>query len=520
MPRTSADQLFLTTLELAETQLTAHDPAGAATSLLQIWRLGWHPAIATALEKFPARPRAASEAATTTASMQRWLQAWRDADPLDVLPLLAELVAAASTEQAKVVVPRLDALAASAADPRILPVLLSLLRGDLTVRQTTRAYWKSLVAAVWKHVDPRARQVIETLSTARRTGYTATVRGQLSLISGLAFRRFTALTPLDETNRLRLIRIGAAAASMPVPARALATDDDEAGFVRRIQENPRDESLRLVFRDWLLDQSDPRAKTMFPDAPRALPRAVRARIMGGLAELRPSVVEEVVIERGFVVSATVKVKGQTRVNALMERPEWSTLERVRFTRDAALTSNLKALREARGVTIEALNAAVKRGSLPALQTLVVHPEALGESFDVLDVHLPALNRLGTSGGYRLGLLLEELAATPMAHRCIALEANDVLSVDRAWPWAVFDALPTTVREVVASFGVPRCRVVCTREADRWSATLEELPGTSLTDREKPSCSTRWNTSSRCARRCAGSRVRRHDREHAHQHRCA
>ena len=454
-------------IQAAEQALAGRDVDGAARALLEAWREAQHDELAEAVERFPSRAFSAGEDETPTAQMNAWLKAWGRAGPLEVAPLLQRLDAVSGSQLPRFVRPCLDALIGAPADPRIGRQALRWCSGPLQ-----RVMPKQLLSMVWKHASPRDLPGLERLATAPGGG-------RLKPVMKTVLRRKTALKPLDTATRSRVLALGHAAAKAPLPKAARLSESE---LLERVRAAPEDTSTREVFADWLLGQGDPwgelialqleRARTQGKQTPRerTLLKEVRPRILGTLAGLKKNVLDDVVIERGFLVGASVRLKGVTRAAAMMARPEMNTLESVTFVQDAALTPNLRVLREAHGVT----PAALKKSELK-LEVVTVDSSAPG-FFDV--EWWPELKELYLGGMREKPLAaLRVLAKLPVLKQLSALGFKNVWSPDAFadWSWETIDSLSEKVKRVqLETMGGLEAQFLFARSRDGWDVTVAPL----------------------------------------------
>lgn len=457
-------------LDTAEEALERGDVDTAAAALLAAWRETPYAELADALDRFPVR-RGTVEAKKPTARMQAWLQRWSRVGALDVPGLLDEVDRMLVKELPRFVRPCFDALSAAAPDPRVGRRALAWSR-----EPAGRLMLKPLISVLWKHVSPR------DLPELRRF-VNEVDGGRFSPILKTVERRAAALRPLDAPLRGRIIELGLRAAKAPVSAAPTAGEPE---LLERLRAAPEDTACREVFSDWLLTQGDAWGELIALQEQRArsgeqkvtarersLLKELRPRILGSLAGVKKSVLDDLVFERGFLVSATVKQKGVTRVAALMSRPELSTLERVTFLRDAALTPNLRALREVHGVSPETLTAWLKKVPEPQLEAVTVE-NALNAFVDV--PWWPKLRELYVTLHYALALsaVLRSASVAGVARQLSALGCREAFAPTafQNWSWEVIDRLPPNVsRVLIETMGGLDARFELTRASDGWDVTV-------------------------------------------------
>ncbi len=454
-------------LDASAAALQRGETDAAAAELLRAWREAPYAELAAALERFPKRPFQPEEG-TPTAEMNAWLEAWGRAGPLDLPALLAHLEHVAGTRLPRFAKPCFDAVAAAPADPRIGAFVLSRIGHPVpSLKQT--------ISMLWRQASPRDLEALDRLANQTGGGWFKPVVNTLK-------RKAASLKPLDADLRGRIIELGLEAAKAPLPK---VTEAGEAVLLERVRAAPDDVSCREVLRDWLLERGDPwgelialqqhrarDAQATMTARERKLLKELRPRILGSLGGAKKSVLDEVVIERGFPVSATVKVKGVTRVAAILSRPELSTLERVVFVRDATLTPNLKALREAHGLQAESLAAALKRAPDLKLEVLTVdggpgHLEGLGG--------LGALRELYFIEPGMPERTLRAAARLPLMKQLRAIGVVQVYAGDafHDWSWELVDSLPAPVeRVVIETMGGMTARFVFARASDGWDVRVE------------------------------------------------
>ncbi|MBL8950662.1 MAG: hypothetical protein JNK82_07795 [Myxococcaceae bacterium] len=456
-------------LAASEAALAAGDVEGAARALLLAWREVPHADLADALDRFPSRP-AEPPSGTSTEQLNAWVQRFARAGPLDVPPLLDALEVMLKALKPRFTRPCLDALAVAVADPRVGARLAKLAPiGE-------RALSGPFNAALWRHASMRELEKLKALVAA-------TGNGKFKQIRFTVEKRASGLV-LEPEVRVRVRELGAAAVNMAAPA---ASSQSGASLLERVWAAPDDPMAREVFRDWLLERGDPwgelmalqehRVRTGGEETPRerALLRKVRPQILGSLAGAKGKVLSELQFERGFVVGATVMRKGVTRVAALLSRPELSTLERVRFVQDAALTPNLHVLREVHGVHGETLGALVKKA--PELKVEVLSMVGGPGFLEGLEVW-PTLAELSLTASDRLSELFRSVRALEVLQRLTAFGARGVyarLAFDR-WSWEALDGLPAGIQRVTVEtmWGLD-VRFVFERASDGWSVHVSSLP---------------------------------------------
>lgn len=295
-------------------------------------------------------------------------------------------------------------------------------------------------------------------------------------------RKGTALKALEADVRGRVLSLGMAASKAALPK---VQEAGEAVLLDRVRAAPDDPSSREVLRDLLLERGDPwgelialqehRAKSgeaKVSARERSLLKELRPRILGSLAGVKKSVLDDLEFERGFPVAATVKVKGVTRVAALLSRPELSTLERVWFMRDATLTPNLKVLREAHGLKADSLATALKKAPDVKLEALTVE----GTPAQLQEIEgLESLRELFVMIRLAPHRVLRAVAHLPLMKQLRVFGMVQVWAPEAFidWSWEAIDALPSSVQAVVVeTIGGLVGRFVLARAKDGWDAKVE------------------------------------------------
>ena len=478
-------------LDAVAAQVERGELDAAARGLLALWREEPHAELAEALERFPTRETGEWEEKATK-RMERWLFAWREGDVLRVPPLLRQLDAMLKSELPKFTTSCFDAIATSEPDPRAGRACVKWLSDVGGLRSPSRMLYRSLEKAAKRHADPRDLAALQRLGE-HGTPWASMV-GALSNLAGayagLALRcraRLEALPPLERAAVAKLRELGERASSLPVPNAAAAAPADVEAMLSRVRAAPNDEAHRAVFLDRLLETSDPwgelialqvaRAKSgaaKVTARERSLLKQLRPRILGGLALERPSVLSGFEFARGFVVAATVKVKGVTRVTAMLSQPEFATLERVTFVRDAAIPPSLLALKEAHGVRLETLATARKKRPSLALEAVTLteaSPDELAKT-----TFWPELKELYTVEFF---CRVRDLLALPVARHLTAVGVRDVVAFaafDHIGPDDVNRAPPSVQRVSLDVYsGRAGLSFRFLRAGKRWRAEVHDAP---------------------------------------------
>lgn len=353
--------------------------AEAAEEVRRLWSSAREPALAELLARFPKRALPLSNGAPRG---EHWISTLRWGDALLVPALLTELEAMLAEEGPPALIPCLRALASYPGDPRVGAACLRWVLDPSKVRAPNAAIFQELEKALTRHLDRRHGETLKALAQTDSPWSEKIGRAvALPVLSRLADHGDTLLfhrAPLPADVAQRLEDLAERVSQMRLDS--VTPEAIEKGLLR-IRHHPLDEAARAVFRDLLLEASDPwgelivlqearaaKGDTQASNEERQLLRRVELRILGALTLHRAGMIVPLEYRRGFLAHAAIHAHAHD-VAAVMAHAELSTLERVTFENAAAITDNLVALKEAYGVTLADLERA--RQQAPAVKLSVV-----------------------------------------------------------------------------------------------------------------------------------------------------
>ena len=305
---------------------------------------------------------------------RRWIERARAGDPLETGTLLDQLVAHLDEHR------RFWSLWASQAMPSALACLAEVAHrpGDPALTRPLIALAAMPDATAWIKVQTAAFRMLEATGDPRAIAALAPLLERADL-------RPAATTPMLTSLR-RVRRVAAALAARfpagvppldPACAELCAELDRElaeprtyelarvavdearlAELLAAVQRDPQDDERRRVYADALQVAGDPRGELIVAQltpTPTAARRAAsiikrhRRALLGPLATAIVPGSEE--LARGFLVACSVRLDRRTLAGALLDRPEWATVERLRMVGSSGWpTPAMRSIVELHGVS--------------------------------------------------------------------------------------------------------------------------------------------------------------------------
>ncbi len=384
-------------------------PAAALEAMLDAWRSRRVTALADLIDTLSEALTAALpkvEGKTRTALQTAWLDLLNERKDVDLGRLLSVLPSPPFTAVGL----RIERLAQHD-DPRVARAFTDFVREPPTIGGIKGSRWTMLLKGLERMRDARARPALKRLIASD----TPDVMFE-EHIAPLALRVLESLSDdvltAEEVTQLATLReVVQTVCAAPFPeAAALRADTSRAkpavseeSLLALIHETPEDDAPRLVYSDWLQEQTDPRAellmlqlkaKTTSKEQQRVR-QLLRAQGRAWLGVLEPAIMRRSeVFTRGFPSSAhltftTPKLKAQ-----LTGHTAWNTFTELTGTdADFLEHTELRGLETLRYVD-EVQLAALARRRLPLRRLHVLGANVSVDAFGALSrVAAPALTTL-------------------------------------------------------------------------------------------------------------------------------
>lgn len=410
-------------------------PAAALEAMLDAWRVRRVAALADLIDTLSEAlteklPRV--EGKTRNALQTAWLDLLNERRDVD----LGRLLAVFPEQPFTAVGVRIERLAQHD-DPRVARAFTDFVRDPPTIGGIKGARWTMLLKGLERMRDARCRPALERLVASD----TPDVMFE-EHIAPLALRVLEAISDdvltadeITQLSTLRTVVTRVCEATLPEAA-ALHSDTSrgkpavsEESLLALIHETPEDDAPRLVYGDWLQEQSDPRAelltlqlkaKTTSKEQQRVR-QLLRAHGRSWLGLLEPAIMRRSeVFTRGFPSSAhlvftTPKLKAQLTGHAawntfteftgadaeFLEHTELRGLETLRYVDEFRLTAMVRRRQPLRRLRVLGANVSVDafgelaKVAAPALTTLeiFVQPNDRGRFPNAVEKLKPLLQRL-------------------------------------------------------------------------------------------------------------------------------
>ncbi|MFT3691612.1 MAG: TIGR02996 domain-containing protein [Kofleriaceae bacterium] len=316
--------------------IAAASPVEMLGHLLASWRAYPAPAVADLIDaasRNALRDRPPTELTGTLADRQAaWMTVRRAEDPLDV----PWLVSSVFTARVAMTIQRLEAVAKLPRDPRISGGLIAQLHTPQTLH-ARGSLWTRVCRVIRDQNDHRVIDQIERLLARFNDRNIEASESQGQLTARLAQTRSILagrLLPPPPPDPALIAQVAARLDDPDASARTetARTIDD---FIADIWAHPKDDGLRDVFADWLIQRDDPRGELIALQVGKTQGRSTKdgekrekkllaehARLwMGPLAP----VVKNYVFERGFLARAEINWRALAAQPALMTHPAWATV---------------------------------------------------------------------------------------------------------------------------------------------------------------------------------------------------
>jgi uncharacterized protein (TIGR02996 family) len=397
-------------LERAAKCLAKNDDVGALEALLAAWRKVRSTRIADAIDRVSARlPHEPVRAPSVKARTAAWLALAKKKKAADV----ASLVATPWPGTWKDAVPVLEALRAIPADPRIAMALARIVEETPYDSFQTYKLYAPLVRHLAKLADRRTLPILERdLARTKSRGWREDV--QPLLVEAVAK---IAATPDVAPSAIAAVEAFFADAASHERAKAKG----EADFLAAIYADPDDDTLRMVFADWLQERGDPRGELIALQLAAATPASqkkaaslVKQHGVAWAGRLHRFLAKEGrVFERGFLARGTLTLEGRPKeLPPGLDLPEWATVHTLTFDwdvnrdRHAAAILALPSMQHLRGIGAGLESVVTALPERPRLEELEIElfpmrdetDELLAERRRIAEGNtFPALRRLGIDG---------------------------------------------------------------------------------------------------------------------------
>lgn len=309
---------------------------GELATLVSVWRETREPRVAELIEVIAEAAPPAGEpmcAGRRKAEHEAWLARAHD-DEAEALPLLLPGLTTGTSKQG------VERLAALEDDPRLGTALLALLVQPPFSSNSTRAFWRALLARMLELGDTRHIDALAELGPH----YNARMPGGVGMWLGNQITKTAAKlqaqreageldpSPLADTQReqveaLEFEHRKALAARAQSRAQIAATAANEDELIAAIRAQPGEDGPRHVYADWLLARGDPFGNVLaaaLAGQPHEFSDEQELRQLGSLG----GVASMVGFERGF--PAVIGLwQNKRQLPKSVGQPEWATVHELR-----------------------------------------------------------------------------------------------------------------------------------------------------------------------------------------------
>lgn len=300
-------------------------------------------------------------------------------------------------------------------DPRLDAFLYDLLVTPALTSRGSQPYWLALFDLVETRRDPAFVTRLEALPAHwdahfEAEGMRAWLKQQLAKRLPGIRRRASKPRGLTEAGRKAVqATLEALAPVVRERARDAAAARDAESFLASIYENPRDDSERLVFADWLTERGDPRGELIALQIAGRDPERVRKLLRQHEKEWLPPIFRRVAMkkvgwERGFPARIDLKQSGLEATDPALRTVEdlgWDWAADPSFLRLPALRA-LRAMDGPAVITLLTMKQppALERLELQGYLALYGEIDTVAEVAARLAKRIPGLRELaGVHAGY-------------------------------------------------------------------------------------------------------------------------
>ncbi len=300
-------------------RVTSLPPAAAIDFLVGEWAKVRSNALADLVDALDARVAAQP----FNGSAATWVSTAKTAKPHDRGPLLRAIQGRTTADTVKML-----KTAAAWKDPRLTHAIHDLLASLPWAGARSRATWRQVFDVLADHADPRWIAIAPTLPPTWKVG--RPLQLWLTRQLDLATRDLQVVTVAEEAKLTAFAR--ELASSAPKQDKRSG-----AALLASVYQDPDDDSARLVYADWLMEQGDPRGEFIAlqfkadPDAKRRANALLREHKKAWLGPLAHVLRGEVEFRRGFAAQGIATFRNERDVAQWGSLVEWATLEEISYS---------------------------------------------------------------------------------------------------------------------------------------------------------------------------------------------